>query len=123
MAPGDAIDPNALIYRAVSSSRIDAATNRPKETAFLLRPASDEFPVETSLSFSTTPAGAIADLTRVRTCSMRVRDIFGLRRSFTVTEGDTPGSVQVAGMPQYGVDDALALVCAKDLRDIASACH
>ena len=123
MAPGDPVSPDALIYRAVSPSRMDKETRRPKETAFLLRPASTEFEAETSLTFGMSPTAALGGLTRVtHTCRIRVRDILGLGYGLTVTEGDDAEHVQVSGMPLFGVDDGLALAIAKGLRDKASIC-
>lgn len=123
MARGDPVPPGTVIYRAVSPSRIDNATNRPKETAFLLRPARDEFEAETSLTFATSAEAAVSGLNRVtKTCQIRVSEIIGLGRGLTVTEGDDPTNVQVSGMPLFGVDDGLALAIAKDLRDKASVC-
>lgn len=123
MAPGDAVHPNIVIYRAISPSRIDPNTQRPKETAFLLRPASATLEAETSLTFGTSPQAALSGLNRVsKTSAIKVGDILNLGRGLTVTEGDTPENVQVAGMPLYGTDDGLALAIAKDLRDKASTC-
>jgi hypothetical protein len=122
MAPGDSVLPERIIYRAVSPSRIDKATERPKETAFLLRPASDTFPAETSLTFGMTAEAATRDLTRVKTCQIRVSDVLALDYGLKVCEGEDPDNVQVSGMPLYGVDDGLALAIAKAIRDKSSIC-
>lgn len=123
MAPGDPVPSHTVIYRAVSPSRMDKQTKHPKETAFLLRPASEGFEAETSLTFGTSPNAALAGLTRVsHTCRIRVSDILALGRGLTVTEGSDPDHVQVSGMPLFGVDDGLALAIAKELRDKASIC-
>lgn len=96
---------------------------QPKETAFLLRPASERFVAEVSLTFGKSPQAALRGLTRVsHTCRVKVSDILGLGHNLTVTEGDDPDYVQVAGMPLFGVDDGLALTIAKDIRNKASIC-
>jgi hypothetical protein len=120
MAPGDPVPPATIIYRAVSPSRVDKATARPKETAFLLRPASDKYPAEDSLSFGVSPNAAVEGLDRVKTCHIQVADILAL--GLKVCEDDDPEHVQVSGMPLYGVDDGLALAIAKAIRDKASVC-
>lgn len=120
MAPGDPVSPDRIIYRAVSPSRIDKATARPKDTAFLLRPATDQLPPEDSLSFGVTAEAAAKGLTRVTTCHVRVADILAL--GLKVSEDEDPEHVQVSGMPLYGADDGLALAIAKAIRDKSSVC-
>jgi hypothetical protein len=123
MAPGDSIPPDRVIYRGVPWSRIDRKSKQPKDTAFLLRPASEHFGAEDSLSFGLTPAAALNGLKGVsQTCQLKVSDILGLGRGLTVLEGDAPEYVQVSGMPKMSDDEGLALAIAKDLRGKASAC-
>jgi len=123
MAPGDPISPDRVIYRGVPWSRIDRKSKQPKDTAFLLRPSSENFEAEDSLSFALTPAAALNGLTGVsQTCHLTVRDILALGRGLTVVEGESPEYIQVAGMPKITDDEGLALAIAKDLRNKASVC-
>src|SRR5437899_11900550 len=123
MAPGDPISPNRVIYRAVPWSRIDKKTKGPKDNAFLLRPASEHYEAEDSLSFGLTPAAALNGLTGVtQTCQLTVSDILGLGRGLAVVEGESPEYIQVFGMPKVSDDEGLALAIAKDLRRKASTC-
>jgi len=123
MASGDPIPRDQVIYRAVSWGRIDRKSKKPKDTAFLLRPATDKFPAESSLTFGLTPQAALQGLAGVtQTCQIKVGEILDLGHNLTVVENTDPLHVQVGGMPQLENDEGLALTIAKDMRQIASVC-
>src|SRR6516225_5901497 len=110
MAPGDPVSPATVIYRAIPWSRIDRKSRQPKETAFLLRPATEQYEAETSLSFGLTPEAALQRLQGVaQTCQINVGDILALGHGLTVTEGEGPQDVQVSGMPLITANQGLAL--------------
>lgn len=123
MAPGDPIQPDRVIFRALRWKHIERKTKQPKETAFLLTPAHDEFPDETYLSFGINPDGARAGLTNIaHVCEIRVSDILTLGHNLQVTEDVDPQKVCVSGMPLITVNEELALTIAKDLRGKSKTC-
>jgi hypothetical protein len=124
MACGDPIPPAQLIYRALSWKIFDKKANKAKDIAFLLKPATEHFPAETYLSFGVSPETAKKNLTNIpHVCEITVSDVFGLNRGLQVTQDGDPDKVCVSGMPLCGVDDALALIFAKELRDISRVCQ
>jgi hypothetical protein len=122
MAAGDPIPPERIIYRALRNKYYDPQTNRPRDIAFLLRPAAGEFPDETYLSFGADVASAEAGLTNIRHfCEINVADILDLH--LEVTEDDDPRKVRVSGMPLLTVNEERAFRVAKDLLARARMCE
>jgi hypothetical protein len=115
MAAGDPVPPDRIIFRSIRGKQLnpDKTIN---EIAFLLKPAHDEFPDETYLSFGVDAHGAVAGLANIRYVgTIQVADILAL--GLTVVEDADPQKVQVAGMPLARDDEPTALRIAKDLRN------
>lgn len=125
MACGDPIALDRVIYRALPSYKyVDRKSKEPKDIAFLLRPATEQFEAETYLSFGTDQDTARAGLTNVPyVCEISVADILALPYNLQVVEGEDTTRVRVSGMPLFGADDALALVIAKDLSRRSKTCR
>jgi hypothetical protein len=121
MACGDPIPAGWIIYRALSKKYIDVDAGGPADIAFQLKPAHDDQPDETYLSFGVSQAGAEKYLSKIKGFSeIRVADLIAM--GFTVCEDDDPVKVRVAGMPLPTADPGVALLMAKRIRDKSKLC-
>lgn len=121
MAAGDALSPERIIYRALSRKYLNESETEASDTAFLLKPAHDEWPAETHLSFGVTREAASKGLSRIRQiCEITVGDIIQL--GLSVTEDTDPEKVRVSGMPLITENDTAAFLTAKRLREKSKIC-
>jgi hypothetical protein len=114
--------PETKLYRALTSGKcVDG--EHVTDKAFRLRPASDQFPAETTISVALNPEKAMGDLDCKGYAEMLAGDvelIGGL--TIQLKESDDPDFYEIAGIPlndttaQNDYAFALAKICGKAVR-------
>lgn len=124
MAARDVLEPDGrLVYRGLRN-RNWSKNGRITYRAFLLRPATDQFPIEEELSLGLTRESAVDELNEnFGVAFLSVQQIYALPHGLTIrTDPEDAQKADLFGLPLHSDDPAqisLAYAMATDLADIS----